>query len=51
MKLTTAGIKSDSTWSLKESMKLPGNRANLIEIRTQLTMNKIKLNKKNDKPR
>lgn len=48
--LTAAGIKSASNWSVKECMKLPGRRWNLMRRRTLIVENRHMLKMKKITP-
>lgn len=48
--LTNAGAKRDSTWSVKECMKLPGRRQNRTVMRIQLVRKSSILSKKKKVP-
>ena len=41
--LTKEGMNRDSTWSVKELIKVPGRTWNLIEMHMQFTMKRIRL--------
>lgn len=48
--LTDAGIKSDSTWSVKEWVKLPGRIWNRMDRRMRLVTKRIRLRMKKKRP-
>lgn len=50
LQLTEAGIKSDSTWSVNECLKLPGRRQNLVVRRSMFVINRRMLKMKNKRP-
>lgn len=48
--LTDAGMKSDSTWSVKELVKLPGRMWNRMDRRMRLVTKRMRLRMKKKRP-